>query len=71
MSGYKGVKYSHLTILGMALILIFSARGIGETGMMLKAQETNSSGETKICYDEDGSKIICPHAQDEGSATNS
>jgi len=66
MSGYKGVKYSHLTILGMALILMLSTSGIGETGMMLKAEETSS--ETKKCNDEHG-EIFCPHFQDDGSAT--
>lgn len=54
--------------LGIALVLLLSTSGIGETPMMLTAAETTSN-DTEICEDEDGSKIICPHAQDEGSAT--
>lgn len=55
--------------LRIALVLLLSTSGMGETGMMLKAEETTSSGETDICYDADGSQIICPHSQGEGSAT--
>ena len=54
--------------LKIALVLLLSASGICETRMMLTAAETTSN-DTEICEDEDGSKIICPHAQDEGSAT--
>ena len=66
---YRVVELSRLTIVGIALVSVLSASGIGETPMILKAEETKSSDETKICYDEDGSQFICPHAQDEGSAT--